>query len=386
MAGNAGTTVLARLYADDGLYEGGATAALRLPTFTGNHDFGRFAWLVQRARPQAGKEEVLQRVMLSNAMLFLLRGVPVVYYGDEQGMIGHGVDQAARQDMFASQVSSYNDQGLLGTKSTTASANYDALHPLYRQIAALASLRKQYVELRRGRQVVRAQSRQPGLFAASRIGNDGREILLVFNTSTAPITAQVEIETDTRAFTPLQGDCPKPDAPGTRESDGAGLGLRRLCGSGTMRRHAVRRPEHRAAGRCSRASPAHSRSPLSRAWFVRPTARSQVQLRVDPDGRPEYSISRKGKPLRRLVAAGIHPRRRAQARAQLQHRRRGAAQFRRHLGAALGRAAIRSQSRQRDARRRCVTSPAASSWSCSGSSMTAWDSATSFPTSRSSRR
>ena len=44
-------TVLARLYADDGLYEGGATAALRLPTFTGNHDFGRFAWLVRRARP-----------------------------------------------------------------------------------------------------------------------------------------------------------------------------------------------------------------------------------------------------------------------------------------------------------------------------------------------
>ena len=41
-------TVLARLYADDGLYEGGAPAALRLPTFTGNHDFGRFAWLVQR--------------------------------------------------------------------------------------------------------------------------------------------------------------------------------------------------------------------------------------------------------------------------------------------------------------------------------------------------
>jgi hypothetical protein len=215
LAGNAGTTVLARLYADDGLYEGGAMAALRLPTFTGNHDFGRFAWLVQRARPQAGNEEVLQRVMLSNALLFLLRGVPVVYYGDEQGFAGHGIDQAARQDMFASQVASYNDQGLLGTASTTASANYDALHPIYKQIAGLAALRKQYPELRRGRQLVRAQARQPGLFAASRIGNDGREILVAFNTSTAPITAQVEVETDTRAFTALQGDCPKPDAPGT---------------------------------------------------------------------------------------------------------------------------------------------------------------------------
>ena len=215
LAGNAGTTVLARLYQDDGLYEGGAPAALRLPTFTGNHDFGRFAWLVRKARPQISDDDVLKRVMLSNAMLFLLRGVPVVYYGDEQGFIGHGIDQASRQDMFASQVVSYNDQVLLGTSSTTARDNYDALHPLYKQLTQLASLRKQYVELRRGRQVVRAQQREPGLFAASRIGNGGREILVAFNTSTAPITAQVEIESDTREFMPLQGECPKPDAPGT---------------------------------------------------------------------------------------------------------------------------------------------------------------------------
>jgi glycosidase len=215
LAGNAGTTVLARLYQDDGLYEGGATAALRLPTFTGNHDAGRFAYLVRKARPQASDAEVLQRVMLANAMLFLLRGVPVVYYGDEQGFIGHGIDQDARQDMFASQVASYNDQALLGTASTTAHENYDALHPLYRQLTMLAALRQQYAELRRGRQVVRAQQREPGLFAASRIGNTGREILLAFNTSMAPITAQVEIESDTRDFTALQGECPKPDAPGT---------------------------------------------------------------------------------------------------------------------------------------------------------------------------
>jgi len=215
VAGNAGTTVLARLYQDDGLYEGGAPAALRLPTFTGNHDFGRFAWLVKRARPQAGDDELMKRVMLSNAMLFLLRGVPVVYYGDEQGFIGHGVDQDCRQDMFASQVASYNDQGLLGSTSTTAGANFNALHPLYKQISGLASLRKQYVELRRGRQVVRSQSREPGLFAASRIGNDGRELLVAFNTSMTAITARVQVETRTRNFKALIGDCPAPDVPGS---------------------------------------------------------------------------------------------------------------------------------------------------------------------------
>jgi len=215
LARDAGTAVLARLYADDGIYEGGAPAALRLPTFTGNHDFGRFAYLVRQARPTARDEEVLQRVLLSNAMLFLLRGVPVVYYGDEQGFIGHGIDQAARQDMFPSQVASYNDQVLLGTASTTAQANFDALHPIYRQIAALATWRKQYPGLRRGQQVVRAQTKSPGLFAASRIGSDGREILLAFNTSNTPITAQVEIEASTRSFTSLHGDCPAPNAVGS---------------------------------------------------------------------------------------------------------------------------------------------------------------------------
>jgi len=215
VAGKSGTTVLARLFQDDGLYEGGAPAALRLPTFTGNHDFGRFAWLVQRARPEASGDEVLQRVMLANSMMFFLRGVPVIYYGDEQGFAGHGVDQDSRQDMFASQVASYNDQGLLGSSSTTASANFNALHPLYKQLAGLASLRKQYVELPRGRQVVRAQSREPGLFAASRIGNDGRELLVAFNTSTSPITARVQVEAGTRGFKALFGACPAPDAPGS---------------------------------------------------------------------------------------------------------------------------------------------------------------------------
>ena len=215
LARDAGTEVLARLYADDGLYEGGIPAALRLPTFTGNHDFGRFAWLVRQARPNASDEEVLQRVLLSNAMLFLLRGVPVVYYGDEQGFIGHGVDQASRQDMFASQVASYNDQVLLGTSATTAQANFDALHPVYRQIAALATWRKQYPGLRRGTQVVRSQSKTPGLFAVSRIGSDRREILLGFNTSNTAITAQVAVETSTRSFTSLHGECPAPNAPGS---------------------------------------------------------------------------------------------------------------------------------------------------------------------------
>jgi glycosidase len=207
VAGMAGTEVLGRLFEDDSLYEGGVPAAQRLPTFTGNHDFGRFAMKLQRARPGVSADEALARVRLANAMLFLLRGVPVVYYGDEQGFAGHGVDQDARQDMFASQVGSYNDQPLLGGASTTAVANFDPQHPLYRQIMQLAALRAKYTALRGGRQVVRAQSREPGLFAVSRFNNLGNEILIAFNTSLAPLSAQVQVDEKSAAFTSLLGAC-----------------------------------------------------------------------------------------------------------------------------------------------------------------------------------
>jgi glycosidase len=149
-----------------------------------------------------------------------------VYYGDEQGFIGHGVDQAARQTMFASRVASYNDQPLLGTSSTTATANFETAHPLYKQIAALAALRARAPLLRRGRQVVRAQSEQPGLFAASRIGADGREILVAFNTSLEPVMAQVEVETSSTAFESLIGPCTKaPAAPGSLKVELPPLGF-----------------------------------------------------------------------------------------------------------------------------------------------------------------
>jgi glycosidase len=216
LAGKEGTEVLARMYQDDGLYEGGVQAALRLPTFTSNHDIGRLAWMIRRERPDATDDEVLQRVMLSNAMLFLLRGVPVVYSGDEQGFVGHGIDQDSRQDLFASRVATYNDQALLGTSNTNAVANFNPQHPLYAQIAGLAKLRQSSVALRRGRQVVRAFGKTPGLFAASRIGSDGREIVVAFNTAMETAVAQIEVEPGSKVFRSIRGGCAtKASAPGS---------------------------------------------------------------------------------------------------------------------------------------------------------------------------
>jgi glycosidase len=217
LAETAGTDELAKLFRADALYEGGATAALRLPTFIGNHDAGRFPTFIRHFLPKISDAELLQREMLAHAMLLTLRGVPTIYSGDEQGFVGKGGDQDARQDMFASQVATYNEDKLLGTSSTTAQANFNPAHPLYREIATLARVRTGHRALTRGLQLVRYSQDKPGLFAVSRFEpGTGREMLLMFNSSTAPVRQNVRVETRSTRFETLAGSCPlSASAPGS---------------------------------------------------------------------------------------------------------------------------------------------------------------------------
>jgi glycosidase len=200
---------LRRLFFGDPLYAGGPDAALTLPTFLGNHDAGRFAHFVRAANAQASDEELLRRTLLGHAMLLTLRGVPTLYSGDEQGFVGKGGDQDARQPLFPSKVATYNEDRLLGTAKTTADANFDTDHPLYREIATLARLRTAHPALTRGRQLVRwAEEERPGLFAVSRFDPEtGREFVIAFNTADAPFEGAVQVETRSTGFRALAGSC-----------------------------------------------------------------------------------------------------------------------------------------------------------------------------------
>ncbi|GFE76770.1 alpha-amylase family glycosyl hydrolase [Novosphingobium sp. TCA1] len=205
-AGGGSSEELARLPDDDGLYEGGARAAMQLPTFLGNHDAGRAAMFLKAANPAMSADELLKRDELAHAMLLTLRGVPTIYYGDEQGFAGTGGDQLSRQDMFASKVAIYNGEALVGTAKTTKTESFDPAHPLYRLIAQLSALRVKTPALTDGRSVTRAASEKPGLVAVSRFDpKTGREVLLAFNTSTAPISAQVAVDPASLAFEALAG-------------------------------------------------------------------------------------------------------------------------------------------------------------------------------------
>ncbi|HEX8573253.1 MAG TPA: alpha-amylase family glycosyl hydrolase [Allosphingosinicella sp.] len=199
---------LARLFSADALYSGGESTARQLPTFLGNHDMGRFARFVREGHPKASDEEVLKRVVLGHAMMFLSRGVPVVYYGDEQGFAGDGGDQDAREDMFPSKVAIYNDNKLVGSSATTAQSNFDPQSRLYRSITALAAIRRSDPALSRGEQLIRAAGDSPGLLAISRRApSGGGETLVAFNTSTAPIEAHISTDSRSERWTGVRGRC-----------------------------------------------------------------------------------------------------------------------------------------------------------------------------------
>ncbi len=217
VSGKAGTDVLARMFEDDPIYKGGEKAALRLPTFLGNHDFGRFSMFVKQANPGISQDELLARTMLGHAMMLTLRGVPTIYSGDEQGFVSDGNDQLAREDMFASKVAAYNDNDLIGTDATTAQANFDVRHPLYRLIAELSAVRRSTPALTGGLQKIRAFSDKPGLLAISRFDpKTGREVVLVFNTSAGPITNRIAVDPRSLSFSTLAGQCsPNAAAPGS---------------------------------------------------------------------------------------------------------------------------------------------------------------------------
>jgi glycosidase len=215
VAKGAPTARLATLYAADPLFAGGAAGAMRLPVFLGNHDMGRFAFFVRKANPDAPDAEVLKRVILGHALMFFTRGQPVIYSGDEQGFAGTGGDQEARETLFASRVERYAKETQVGTASTPAQDNFDTGHPIYRAIAEMAALRKADPALRRGEQVVRAAGEGAGLFAISRrLG--GEETLVVFNTSTSPLTAQVKVDYPSTSWRGERGACEgKPTSPGS---------------------------------------------------------------------------------------------------------------------------------------------------------------------------
>ncbi|WP_202539758.1 MULTISPECIES: pullulanase-type alpha-1,6-glucosidase [unclassified Streptomyces] len=182
---------LAKVFADDYKYATDKANAYEQVTFLGNHDMGRIGTFLKSDLPKASDAELLRRDELANELMFLSRGNPVVYYGDEQGFTGAGGDKDARQTLFASKVADYLDDDELGTDRTHADDAYDTTHPLYKTIAALSKLRRDNPALADGTQ--KELYAKDSVYAFSRTGDD-REYTVAVNNATEAKTVELPVE------------------------------------------------------------------------------------------------------------------------------------------------------------------------------------------------
>ncbi len=138
--------------------------------------------------------------------MYLTRGQPVVYYGDEQGFAGTGGDKDARQSMFATQTAEYANQPLVTGEQLGSTDRFDTAAPLYTQIAELSALRSSHTALRTGAQIERYADDGPGVYAFSRVDRDEKiEYLVATNNSASEKTVQIPTLTADATFTPLYG-------------------------------------------------------------------------------------------------------------------------------------------------------------------------------------
>ena len=228
------TDQLGTFFRDDDYYTDADSNVYQLPTFLGNHDAGHIGMFLRTDNPSGTPEsELLARDELAHELMYLSRGNPVVYFGDEQGFTGAGNDQAARQDMWASLDPEYDnvgdDAGLndnIGSDETPADDNFDEDHPLYLHIKGLADLTKSHPALRDGAQQHRVSSSEAGIYAFSRLARDeGREYVVALNNAETAKTATIPTYMTSTRFDRLWGDGRRPahDRRGPQPAgDGAG--------------------------------------------------------------------------------------------------------------------------------------------------------------------
>ena len=195
---------LAELFNRDDLYTTSTTSAYGLATFLGNHDMGRIGYFLSNAVSVGNDQALLERAKLANAALFLLRGGPVLYYGDEKGMTGTGGDKKARQDMFATQVTDWQEETRIGSAPIKTASAFDLRNPLEDQITEIQKIVDANPGLRNGTQQVRYA--KGGLFVASRFLN-GVEYIVALNGGDAGTEGQFKVSSSKSDWEVLSGNC-----------------------------------------------------------------------------------------------------------------------------------------------------------------------------------
>src|SRR5581483_5638734 len=161
---------------------------------------------------------LLQHLELAYDLLYLMRGAPVVYYGDEVGMMGTGGDQAARQDMFPTQVPDWQTQPRVGSPPIGTGSSFDVTNnPIETELTELGALRDRIPALATGWTIVRYA--KGGQLVVSRIdAASHREYVVGFNNTSSLATEQVATSTPSTTWLPqncsAKGNPDRSDATG----------------------------------------------------------------------------------------------------------------------------------------------------------------------------
>lgn len=206
-SGYSDANVIENLFAYDDLYTSATSDASNLVTFLGNHDMGRAGMIIESKRINKANE-LLPRTLLAHALMYLTRGIPTVYYGDEVGMTGsgNGSDQLARQDMFSTKVSSWKTELRIGSKPIGTGDSFAVTdsHPIAKYLKTLSNLRSTNPGLNNSMMRVR-YAKDALLVISKKDSAENREFLVAFNNSTKPVKATISTATSTGGWKTLLG-------------------------------------------------------------------------------------------------------------------------------------------------------------------------------------
>jgi glycosidase len=185
-------STLNNVFAADDWYITNKTNAYNQATFFANHDMGHFGLMLKQAG--STPESILGDALLGHDLLYLSRGIPSVYYGDELGLVGAGRDKDGRQDLFPTQVTQWQTESRIGANPIGTGSYLDETnHPLQARIKALNELRKNHPALNGGAQIQRYSA--SNVVAFSRIDADSRTEYLVALNNGGSVKKGVKVKT-----------------------------------------------------------------------------------------------------------------------------------------------------------------------------------------------
>ena len=196
-SGYSDASTLQNLFLADDYYTSATSSARNLVTFLGNHDMGRVGFIIERKKINPANQ-LLPRTELAYALMYLSRGIPVVYYGDEVGMTGSGdgTDQMARQDMFPTKVAIWKTEPRIGGKPIGNGNSFDvtSTNPIAKYLKVLARIRTSNPGLANA--VMQTRLAKDSLYVVSKKDSkENREYIVAFNNSAKPQVVTINTAT-----------------------------------------------------------------------------------------------------------------------------------------------------------------------------------------------